>query len=75
MDRLSRFGSPEGVTKVILTSDENTSLDDVRAELKGILTQLQATHLGHEEEDWGKSISLDEAFEEDTGEDEFVEDR
>lgn len=75
MDKLSRFGSGVDVTKVTLTSDENTTLDDVTAELRGILTQLQATHLGHEEEDWGKSVGLDEAFEEDDGEDEFIEDR
>lgn len=40
-------------------------LDGVTDGLQNVLKQLRATHVGHEDELWGKEVPVDEILEED----------
>ena len=69
MDKLSRFPN-EGISLDSVTED----IEKVATGIGDVLKQLKATHLGHEEELWGKEIGLEESFEAGIDEDaeEFV---
>ena len=64
VDKLSIFGTS---TEVSLISESNKTIDDVTDGLESIangqedvLRQLQLTHIGHEEELWGKEFAMED---------------
>lgn len=60
MDKLSIFPKGDEVSKVSLTTEEGNTLDTVVEGLENVRKQLEATHLGHEEEDWDKEFPVEE---------------
>ncbi len=64
VDKLSIFGSP---AEVSLISENNKTIDDVTDGLstlangqEDVLRQLQLTHIGHEEESWGREFAMED---------------
>lgn len=67
MDKLSIFRGAEISGEVSLASEDNKTFDDAVAGLESIakktekvLEQLRVTHLGHEEQDWGKEYKAED---------------
>lgn len=61
MDKLSIFATDIAVTLASETLDNITDrLDSVVSGQEDVLTQLQVTHLGHEEELWGKEFKAED---------------
>ena len=72
MDRLSIFAAPTAVTLISKTGKTLDSvtegLDAITKETGRVLRQLEATHLGHEEEDWNNEYPVEETEEFENGE-------